>query len=77
MCYRSIACIILIILLLSAGCASTVEKDSTAEKTDGKDIAPHFSISDAEYILTYGKWDGGVTIDVNFKTADHKEIPIE
>ena len=77
MCYRSIACIILIILLLSAGCASTVEKDSTAEKTDGKDIAPNFSISDAEYILTYGKWDDGVTIDVNFKTADHKEIPIE
>ena len=83
MCYRSIACILLIILLLSAGCASTVEKDSTAEKgsiaekTDGKDIAPHFSISDAEYILTYGKWDDGVTIDVNFKTADHKEIPIE
>ncbi len=77
MCYRSIACIILIFLLLSAGCASTVEKDSIVEKTDGKDIAPHFSISDAKHILTYGKWDDGVIIDVNFKTTDNKKIPIE
>ena len=55
----------------------TAEKGSIAEKTDGKDIAPHFSISDAEYILTYGKWDDGVTIDVDFKTTDNKKIPIE
>ncbi len=75
---QTIACIVLILLLLSAGCASTVEKGSIVEKTDGKDTAPQVSISEAEYILTYGEWcEDGVTIDVDFKTTDHEKIPVE